>query len=1240
MRLVIDLQGAQGSSHARGIGRYSRELALAMARKPRGHDCVIALSGAMPETAERLTASFEAILPPSQIRLWHPPREVSINSASPLRGFAEALRAQFLASLQPDLVHVTSLFEGLGDDVITLPPSRLERLPVVATCYDLIPLIRHDEYFGAPGPASEAARWYYRCAQEMALCEGLLAISESSRGEAIRHLPYPPERVFNVQAGISPDFRPAHLSPAARAALLQRYGLRDSFILFLGAGDIRKNEAGLIAAYGRLPRSLRDRHQLAIVGRMDPAALRKRAEAHQIPVERFVIIPFVEEGDLNALYSACALFVFPSLHEGFGLPVAEAMACGAPAIASNTSSLPEVVGRDDATFDPTDPQAIAACMRKVLESPAFRADLAAHAPVQAARFTWQASAARAWDALEAIQARRQDREREQARPRPVAALRPRPSLAFVSPVPPQASGVADYSRDLLPSLARHYDITLVTETQVGDIRLDAAFPRLDTAAFLREAGRFDRILYQIGNSSFHRFQIEDLLPNCPGVVVLHDAFLSNYMDWLAYDRGAPDDFRAVLLRSHGYAALRYEIEHGHLAAVTHYPCCLPVLQNSIGVIQHSRHGVEVLARHFGAEATAGIAVIPLMRTDRLRPGRAEARAALGLGAEEFVVCSMGGVTPLKCPELLVEAWRRSGLDGRMVFAGDVGSELQKSLGDAAAGIRFTARLDQKGYDAWLAAADVVVQWRTGSRGESSAALADALMAGRPVIFNRHGSAAELPEDLGLGLPDQADAGDLAAALVALQADPQRRAAMGAAGRAHALRELAPEHIAPRYREAIEAAYATLQPATLARQLDPEVQVAQARVPHGLLITARALGQSFRPPWRAGGQPRLFIDMSELARRDSGSGIQRVVRELGRRVLENPPGAFRGEALRLDAGRVRQTHAVPLRLLGHAPLELPETALDAGHGDVLLCVDVNAEMTPAEFSDLRRLRLDGLRVVLVVYDLLPMRRPELFPEHVITLIRDWYERMLTIADAAVCISRAVADELLAWLDQDRSRRAAPLPVGWFHLGADFPAGDGAEAASPAVQAALDGARQRPMVLMTGTVEPRKGYFQALAAFESLWQAGQDVGLTIVGKRGWNMDAFAETVAAMPALGERLHWLSDCSDAELRQLYGAASGLLMASNHEGFGLPIIEAAQAGLPVLARDLPVFREVAGEHARYFSGDSPEALAAALADWIGAGFAPSPAGIRPLSWDESFAQLCATAIDGNWYKVWQPEPG
>jgi glycosyltransferase involved in cell wall biosynthesis len=1231
MRLVIDLQGAQGSSHARGIGRYSRELALAMAREARDHEVIIALNAAFPDTAEALTASFSSILPRAQIRCWHSPHGTAISSDAPARrAQAEVLRAQFLASLQPDLVHVSSMFEGLVDDAVTMLPQRMEPLPVVATCYDLIPLIRHDEYFGAHEPSSSALRWYYRCAQEMASCEGLLAISESSREEAIGHLPYRAERVFNIQAGISDSFRPAQLPEAERMALLRRYGLRESFILFLGAGDIRKNEAGLIAAYARLPAALQQKHQLLIVGKMDQERLRRVAAEQRVSTANFVIVPFVPEEDLNALYSSCGVFVFPSVHEGFGLPVAEAMACGAPVIASNTTSLPEVVGREDATFDPMDPDSIAACMRRVLENPAFRSELAAYGPVQAGRFTWHSSANRAWDALEAIQDQRRGRQAK----RPAALLRPKPRLAFVAPLPPQATGIADYCAELLPALAQHYDITLVSEEPTDAIRLDASFPQLSPGDFLQSVQRFDRVLYHIGNSPFHRYQIEDLLPLCPGVVMLHDAFLSNHMEWLCWNRGQPEQFRAVLLASHGYPALSFMAREGREATLAQYPCTLPVLQQSVGVIQHSDHAVDVLRQHFGEDAAASVSVVPHLRALRRLPDRTAARALLGL-ADDFVVCSFGGVNLLKGPHLLAEAWKRSGLKGRLFFAGGAPPDLQASLEDPGAGIHCTGRLTREEYDAWLAAADLAVQWRTGSRGESSGAVADALMAGLPVVLNRHGASGELPDDLVLALPDEAAASELATALVGLHGDPARRRTLGAAGQAFVRAELAPEAIALRYRDAIEQAYARpLQP-VIASQLQQNATGSMTSADH--MAFAQAVARGFPQPWRGARRNRLLIDISVLAQHDAGTGIQRVVRELCRHLLQAPPPGLRGEAVRMKDRRLRHTSAVPLRLLDLPAVDMPETAVDARPGDILLCADLNGGMSPEEYEDLRLLRLQGVRIVLVVYDLLPITHPELFPEVALKAVQSWYIRMTAIADGVACISRAVADEVVKWLDAEPQRRTSPLPIGYFHLGADFKPMGVTGTVSPTVQQALSSAGRRPTVVMTGTVEPRKGYPQALAAFETLWEAGHDIGLVIIGRLGWRMEAFAEGLRKSPHLGERLHWISGCSDAELQRIYAAGSGLLMASNHEGFGLPIIEAAHARLPVLARDLPVFREIAGEHATYFTGDSPEALADTLQAWAAAGFTPGPAGIRPLSWDESYAQLCALILEEKWHTVWQP---
>jgi glycosyltransferase involved in cell wall biosynthesis len=1068
MRLVIDLQAAQGDSRARGIGRYSRELALAMARDSREHEVIIALSGALMETAEVLAAKFSSFLPRDSIRVWHPPRDMaSAAGHTSRRTFAETLRAQFLASLQPDIVHVASLFDGWGDDVINVQPRQLHSLPVVATCYDLIPQIHHDAVFGSSGTPSPHARWYYRSLQEMASCDGLLAISQSSRKEAIDHLAFPPESIFNIRAGIGPEFHPVPVSTVERAALLSRYGLRDSFVMFFAAYSPLKNEEGLLAAYARLPSALQARHQLLVAGIRDRTKLYRDVAKLGIPSENVAYVPFVEEEDLRGLYSICGLFVCPSRHEGFGLPPGEAMACGAPTIVSNTTSLPEVIGREDATFDPESPASIAACMQKVLENEAFRQELAEYGPVQAGRFTWQASAARAWDALEIIHERRT----RQGKTRVTNVLPKRPSLAFISPLPPQVGVPARHSTELLPSLARHYDVTLVSEEETTERRL-WGFPRLTPADFRAQAGRFDRVVYQVANSSSHRYQIETLLPCCPGVVVLHDASLSALMHASAHERGHPEAFQEALLQAHGYPALRFTAEQGIEAALREYPCSLSVLQNAVGAVVHSDHDIAVLRHHFGKEATCAIAVIPLPRA-----------------------------------------------------------------------------------------------------GQQS----------------------------------------------------------------HPL-----EAISLHYVDAIEQAYSTPGAAVIAEAMKEDIQ-AIAVLPDGVPAASRGIARSFPSPWRGGGHPRFLVDISALARNDSGSGIHRVVREITRRVLEAPPQGRRGDAVRIRDGQLRHTYTRPLSLLDLPPLNLPEAPLDVRAGDVLFCPDMNLGVTPAEFDELRRLRLSGLRIVLLVYDLLPLRYPQFFNADSVKLVMEgWYGKMLGIADAALCISRFVADDVVAWLDAEPRLRTAPLPIGFAHLGADFrndfrkdePQGK----SSPEMLAALDSARERPTVIMVGTVEPRKAHPQVFAAFENLWEAGENLNLIIIGNYGWKLDGFADQLRRSPELGKRLHWLHSCSDADVRALYGASSGLVMASHNEGFGLPIVEAFQADLPVLARDVPVFREIAGEQARYFSGDDPQSLAVALRSWAANGFTPRPSSGAEFTWDNCYHKICKAIFEDDWYATWYPK--
>ncbi len=161
---------------------------------------------------------------------------------------------------------------------------------------------------------------------------------------------------------------------------------------------------------------------------------------------------------------------------------------------------------------------------------------------------------------------------------------------------------------------------------------------------------------------------------------------------------------------------------------------------------------------------------------------------------------------------------------------------------------------------------------------------------------------------------------------------------------------------------------------------------------------------------------------------------------------------------------------------------------------------------------------------------------------------------------------------------------------------------------------------------------------LAAFEKLWDGRADVRLVIVGRPGWLVEELIEKLRRHPQLGGLLFWLQDVSDADLDGIYGACSCLIAASEGEGFGLPLIEAAQHRLPILARDIPVFREIAGEHASFFKGRTPEALAGDVTEWLqlrAQNRHPHSEGMPWVTWAQSADRLKAILLEGDWYKVW-----
>ena len=442
--------------------------------------------------------------------------------------------------------------------------------------------------------------------------------------------------------------------------------------------------------------------------------------------------------------------------------------------------------------------------------------------------------------------------------------------------------------------------------------------------------------------------------------------------------------------------------------------------------------------------------------------------------------------------------------------------------------------------------------------------------------------------------------------------------------------------APAWRDAIERQYRSGR--NVAFDSCISALLGAATPPGDLSSAAGAVAASFRPV----GRPCLYLDVSTIAGHDAGTGIQRVVRETVRQLglMEDLP--CRMEPVRDTGEAVYLARGFGARLFGLPEPDGTDRLAEIGEDDVFLGLDLNMHDLSGLLRTIRSARQNGGRAVVVIYDLLPIQMPACFPEPVQKLFPVWLDTIARHADGLLCISRTVADDLLALLDSRPPARRTPLSVGWFHLGSDFFVSSDRHRALPRAENQIRHSTElRPSLLMVGTVEPRKGHALALEAVQSLWAADVDIGLTIVGKAGWLMEGLVEQFRTHPEAGRRLNWIEQASDSLVTELYRAAGALLMASEGEGFGLPIVEAARAGLAVIARDIPVFREIAGEHALYFPPGGPAALADTIRRWLDLrkdGCVPDPTQIRTQSWAQASRQLARVVIDGDWYATWTPQ--
>jgi glycosyltransferase involved in cell wall biosynthesis len=370
--------------------------------------------------------------------------------------------------------------------------------------------------------------------------------------------------------------------------------------------------------------------------------------------------------------------------------------------------------------------------------------------------------------------------------------------------------------------------------------------------------------------------------------------------------------------------------------------------------------------------------------------------------------------------------------------------------------------------------------------------------------------------------------------------------------------------------------------------------------------------------RSLGLNQLLVDVSVIYRHDARTGIQRVVRAVLLQLMRFPIPGF--EVKPVFATAQRGYCYAPPDFLDRTRSEYASASTEyvqISTGDIFFGLDLAANLLPRHERQIRCWKRHGTSVHIMVYDLLPLLQRQWFHRRTQKHFARWLQVILRNADSTVCISEQVRSDFKEFLVKARSGRF--IDVNKIGLGGDIRESAPSKGLPENFAAFASALKGGSVTLMVGTIEPRKGYDRALAAFEEIWKQEPELArrLVIVGKPGWKTDSLQRSLREHPEAGKRLHWIEDASDELVEHLYKLANGVFITSHAEGYGLPLAEACAHRKPILARDLAVFREFQYPDITFFDDDRPSSLAQRICVWLNNSELPRApsAPLSPADW-------------------------
>lgn len=411
---------------------------------------------------------------------------------------------------------------------------------------------------------------------------------------------------------------------------------------------------------------------------------------------------------------------------------------------------------------------------------------------------------------------------------------------------------------------------------------------------------------------------------------------------------------------------------------------------------------------------------------------------------------------------------------------------------------------------------------------------------------------------------------------------------------------------------------------------------------GSAVVSRMADKTKRPR-PDGTAPKLYIDATYIYSTHINTGIQRVVRNIISHLKTHTEAKgidlvtvalVNGALLKIEQEELeifqhrskittvleRIRRKVTLYIASFARGEVPY------EGDILLMLDSSWHLHV--WPSVKYAKQRGASVIGVTYDLIPVTHPQFCDDVMEYYFTNWYRQSLHYFDGYIAISQTVMQNLITYFENENAA-IERYGFDYFSLGADF---DTRHSDGEAVRESLVELyrNKAPVYLTVSTIEPRKNHRFAYEAFKKLWKSYPEITWLIVGRSGWKTEALQQEMRKDKAYQDRLWILSDLNDAELRYCYRHSKALIFPSVVEGYGLPIIESLKNGLPVLASDTPIHREVGAEMIRYFDLAEPDSLALLIREIEGGILDPKEIKIEKITiptWDQSARELLEKTI-------------